>query len=118
MLNSDGSYTFDASHGDYNSLAVGATAIETINYIVDDGQGGSAAGVLEITVTGTNDAPTANADAWSVSEDAAGTFDVVANDTDPDIGDTLSTSNGGGTLGGFLYPVGPHIVGFDPNGYF
>ena len=55
VLNSDGTYTFDTDS--YDSLAAGATASFTVNYSVSDGHGGSDSGTLEITVTGTNDAP-------------------------------------------------------------
>ncbi|MEQ1805404.1 MAG: Ig-like domain-containing protein, partial [Burkholderiaceae bacterium] len=45
----------------------------------------------EVTVTGVNDAPIAEANALSVSEDAGQvTIDVLANDSDADEGDTLS----------------------------
>ena len=66
------------------------TGIETVEYRVRDGNGGSALGTLTVTVTPVNDAPVAVADTATVAEDAAATsIDVVANDTDID-GDTLS----------------------------
>ena len=66
------------------------TGIETVEYRVRDGNGGSALGLLTVTVTPVNDAPVAVADTVTVAEDAAATsIDVVANDTDVE-GDTLS----------------------------
>ncbi|MBL0282785.1 MAG: cadherin-like domain-containing protein [Zoogloea sp.] len=46
---------------------------------------------MSITVTGTNDGPTAVADLASTLEDQPVTFTVLGNDTDPD-GDTLSVT--------------------------
>jgi VCBS repeat-containing protein len=46
---------------------------------------------VSITVTGTNDGPTAVADLATTNEDQPVTFTVLGNDTDPD-GDTLSVT--------------------------
>lgn len=66
---------------------------DTFSYRASDGSTTSAIAVVTITVTGTNDAPTAVADSYTTAEDtvlnvtaAAG---VLANDSDPD-GNALS----------------------------
>ena len=55
-LNADGSYTFEPGTA-YNGLDTGETATETISYTVSDGNGGTAAALLVITINGANDAP-------------------------------------------------------------
>ncbi len=54
--NANGSYSFDPGTA-YNGLDDGETAIETITYTVDDGNGGTDTATLIITITGANDAP-------------------------------------------------------------
>ncbi|HJU49050.1 MAG TPA: Ig-like domain-containing protein [Gaiellaceae bacterium] len=90
----------------------------------DGGVDTSAAHALLITLTAVADAPVAAADTPSTVEDSAGiTFDVLANDMDPD-GDTLtvqsfdSSSLTLGTLvhdggGGFTYTPTPSANGTD-----
>ncbi|MCU8567061.1 VCBS domain-containing protein, partial [Vibrio vulnificus] len=68
-LNADGSYSFDASS--YDSLKAGEEQVITIPVVVTDDQGATAETTLTITVTGTNDAPTATAATGSVTEDAS-----------------------------------------------
>lgn len=53
-LHPDGSYTFDPN-GDFNMLLDGQTATTTIEYTVDDGEGGTATTTLTITVNGETD---------------------------------------------------------------
>ncbi|MFN5422434.1 MAG: Ig-like domain-containing protein, partial [bacterium] len=77
IVNANGSYTFTPVSG-YNGTA------PTINYTVTDGQGGSDAGALAITVTAVNDAPLAVNDNVSSPEDTPITGNVISNDSDPD----------------------------------
>ena len=68
--------------------------IATITVTADDGwqQNNSLTRTFKITVIGSNQAPTANADSVSVRAGSRGeTVDVLTNDTDPD-GDTLFVS--------------------------
>ena len=75
------------------------TAAVTVRAVDDGGtaNGGddtSAPRTLTITITAVNDDPVAVDDAVSTPEDSAGvTFDVLANDTDVDAGDTLSLNS-------------------------
>jgi hypothetical protein len=81
-VNADGTlnYTPDA---DFNGT-------DTITYAVSDGNGGSATGSVDVTVTPVNDAPVANDDQATTAEDTPLiNIDVLANDSDGD-GDTLA----------------------------
>jgi hypothetical protein len=62
---------------------------DTVSYTVVDGKGGSATGVVAVTVGATNDAPVATPDSKATTEDTPTTIAVLSNDTDPD-GDTLT----------------------------
>ena len=97
---------------------------DTINYTISDGNGGTDSAVVNVTVSGQNDAPVANDDVASVDEDSVdNVIDVAANDTDAD-GDTLTVSaasavNGtvtpsGGTV---LYTPNPDYFGPDTINY-
>src|SRR5205814_9656720 len=62
-----------------------------------------------LTVNSVNDAPIANNDAATTSENSPVNINVLANDTDPDTGDTLSVSSvtqgANGTV--VIIPAGP-----------
>ncbi|RLE19895.1 MAG: hypothetical protein DRJ50_11605, partial [Actinobacteria bacterium] len=95
-FNADGSFSYDPN-GQFESLAVGETALDTFSYTVTDSNGGTDTATVTITLTGVNDAPTANADAYTTDEDtllnvAAGTG-LVSNDTDPDASDVLTVQS-------------------------
>ncbi|MCF6322431.1 MAG: Ig-like domain-containing protein, partial [Rhizobiaceae bacterium] len=55
-VNADGSYDYDPN-GQFEFLAVGATATDSFDYTVSDGNGGSDTATVIITITGVNDAP-------------------------------------------------------------
>ncbi|MCB1521352.1 MAG: tandem-95 repeat protein, partial [Hyphomicrobiaceae bacterium] len=84
----NGSYSFDPS-GDFDDLAVGATRTATITYAITDNQGGTDTATVTVTVTGTNDAPVAGNDTFTVNEDGSTTIDLLGNDFDTD-GDGLT----------------------------
>nr|WP_320135597.1 Ig-like domain-containing protein [uncultured Amphritea sp.] len=90
-VNPNGSYSFDPN-GEFNYLAAGETETSTINYTISDGEGGTSTASITVTITGTNDAPTANNDLSITAKNAAKTFDVRTNDTDPDSTDLLSVA--------------------------
>ena len=54
-VNADGSYSY-AVNGAFEYLGAGETAIDTFDYTVSDGNGGSDAATVTITVNGANDA--------------------------------------------------------------
>ena len=88
-LNSNGSYSFDAGNAVYQHIALGATQVVTANYTVTDQHGATDNATLTITIAGTNDAPVANNDSFSATEDGGTvTGTVTTNDTDVDDGAT------------------------------
>ena len=69
IMDVDGVYSLDLSHPTYQSLAAGQTLVLTVPYTVTDEHGASTTSTLTITVTGVNDAPVANSEAWTANED-------------------------------------------------
>ncbi len=126
MLAADGNYSYALNQGALNvqSLAEGQQVIDSFSYTATDGLATSSA-TLAVTVTGTNDAPIAFADAAAVTEDSAitATGNVLANDADIDQGTVLQVANAGiqhGTYGdwtvaadgGYTYALNngaPHV---------
>lgn len=102
----DGSYSYslDNARVATDQLTAADTVTDVFNYLVTDTDGGSGNAALTVTVNGTNDVPTAVADAFTVSEDSTNNLlNVLANDVDPDLGDTrevvsLSTPSRDGTV--------------------
>ncbi|MBN1978929.1 MAG: tandem-95 repeat protein [Anaerolineae bacterium] len=96
------------------------TGQDVFTYTASDGAWTDSATVT-VTVTATNDPPQANDDdGGSTDEDTAfTTINVLANDTDPDIGDVLSVSAVGtmGTLGQVINN-GNGTFEYDPHGQF
>lgn len=106
------------------ALRQGQVLTETVFYTVEDESGARASSTAVVTVTGVNDGPVAGADSVSVAKNSLPvTIDVLANDTDPDAGDTqtvtaVDTSAGtrGGVAiaaggGGIVYTVGDAFQG-------
>ena len=67
---------------------------DAFDYTVSDGAGGTDIGSVAVTVTGTNQAPVANNDSATTSEDTSTLIDVGANDSDGD-GNALTISTVG-----------------------
>lgn len=97
LLNSDGTFDYDQL-GAFDALADGETATDSFTYTISDGTLTSQATAV-ITITGVNDAPIANDDAFTLSEDdGPQTDNVLVNDVDPDTNDVLIVQEGGGTV--------------------
>ncbi len=82
--NGDGSYTY--------TPPAGFSGSDSFGYMISDGRGGQAQGLVSITVeqyTPGNTAPVAKDDSVQTEVDSAVTIDVLANDSDAD-GDALS----------------------------
>jgi VCBS repeat-containing protein len=99
-INSDGSYsyTLDKNNSDFIALRGGQTATDKFEYTISDGAGGTAKAVLNIVITGVNDAPTVSNSSGNVTEDAAtpnttGTVTI----TDPDTGQSVSIASVNGS---------------------
>ena len=101
-FNADGSYSFDAANSAYQSLGAGQSAVLTVPYTVTDDQGATSTANLVITVTGTNDAPVAQAASFSVAEDAALLSGSVAA-TDVDANATLTFALNGSAPAGLTF---------------
>ena len=125
---SDGSYTFDPD-GNFERFVAGGSDSTAVDYVVSDGQGGTASATLLITVTGVNDIPVGVDDFGRVTEGEflrvsngdVGTMrmvtvdgvtttvtenaDVLLNDIDPDTG-ALTVSQ----VQGFTAAGGPENV--------
>ncbi|HET7670795.1 MAG TPA: Ig-like domain-containing protein, partial [Burkholderiales bacterium] len=90
-LNPDRTFTY-VPGAFFDSLADGETATESFTYRVIDTDGDSDLATVVLTITGTNDAPVAEADSYSTNEDtplAVTAGGLLANDSDVD-GDALS----------------------------
>jgi VCBS repeat-containing protein len=98
-INADGSYTYvpgAAAQG----LDDGETAQDVFTYAASDGTASDSA-TLTVTLSGSNDAPSANDDSASTGEDNPVSGNVLGNDTDVD-GEALTVANPGtynGTYG-------------------
>ena len=103
VTDNDGTAVSNAGQIDYTP-APNFVGTETFTYTLSDGNGGSDIATVTITVTESpiNDNPIANDDSRSITEDSGLIqIDVLANDNDPDMANTLSivavgaTDNGG-----------------------
>ncbi|QDU09046.1 Calx-beta domain-containing protein [Gimesia aquarii] len=74
-LNSTGNFSYDPN-GQFDSLAAGETTIDTFDYTIDDGDGGTDMATATITITGSNAT-------LSIS-------DTTVNETDGTVGITLT----------------------------
>jgi len=85
ILNANGSLSYTPA-ADFNGT-------DSFTYEVSDGQGGTATATVTITVTPVNDPPVATDDSATTPEDTPVTIAVLANDSDVDVGDTLSVTS-------------------------
>ncbi len=86
------------------------TGIDTFTYTITDGNGGSATGNVTVTVLPLNQPPVANPDGpFATNEDVALNIPLatlLANDTDPNVGDVLTVTAVGGAVNGTVSIVG------------
>jgi VCBS repeat-containing protein len=95
-LNGDGSYSYLVTD---ESIDDGFNDTDIFAVDITDGTA-SDSSTLTINVTGENDAPVANDDSTSASDNGvAATGNVLTNDTDVDAGDVLSVTNAGVFVG-------------------
>src|SRR5207253_2505579 len=71
---------------DFDHLAQGVVEHVTLNYQMQDQYGALSTSSVDVTITGTNDAPVAVADTAAGTENQTLTLNVLANDTDVDDG--------------------------------
>ncbi len=91
----DGSYEVTAKESLF-ALREGEIAREEYTYTIDDGSGQLTSATLTLEFTGSNSDPFAKNDMASVDENGSVDIMPVANDTDPNVGDTLSLHAIGG----------------------
>ncbi|MEA3064098.1 MAG: hypothetical protein QOJ27_533, partial [Sphingomonadales bacterium] len=70
----------------FDHLALGTTETVVVSYTITDEHGATSSSTVNITVTGTNDGPVANADTAAGTENQVLTIYALANDTDVDDG--------------------------------
>jgi VCBS repeat-containing protein len=85
---------------DFDHLDTGETASVVVSYTITDEHGAASSSTVTVTVNGANDAPVANADTASTTEDAGVSGNVLANDTDVDV-ETLTVTNPGTYVGAY-----------------
>jgi VCBS repeat-containing protein len=85
----------------FDYLQQGQTASTGFSYTISDGHGGTANANVSVTITGVNDPPIAANDTVTTTEDTPTDIIVLANDSDPDAGTTLTVTglNTTGLLG-------------------
>ncbi len=118
-LGSDGKWTFDANNAAYDYLKGGEQLVIKVPVTVTDEHGASADSTLTITLTGTNDAPVANAVSASGNEDQAARIQVNLSGSDVDgsvTGFTIGSVPANGTLyaganGGTALKAGDSVTG-------
>ena len=103
---------------DFDDLAAGDSEVVVVSYTIADEHGATAGSTITITVSGANDAPTANPDTDTTSENAVLAVDVLANDPDPDAGATLTVTAASAPAGQGTASVVANQVQFDPGSDF
>ncbi len=117
--NNDGTFTFNLGN-DFQNLALGQTKDVSFTYAAIDKAGAqSNISTATITITGTNDAPTASITSIATDEDNSIKIDVLAGAVDIDAGEILSlTSVTNGLHGNASITTdanGNKIVSYVPN---
>jgi VCBS repeat-containing protein len=105
----------------FQSLRAGQTTTDTFSYTMKDGANAQSTATVTMTITGVNDAPTAVADTGAVGEDGpALTLDVLANDTDPDGGDSKTLVSAANSTAGATVTadVAAGTVSYNPGALF
>ena len=115
-LNSDGTYNYTLSAA-AQALGLGDSADDSFSYTVSDNDG-SDTGTLVFTITGLNDAPTANPDSAETGENDVVLIDVLANDEDVDNGAFLTVTAASAPAGQGSASTDGSQVQFDPGGDF
>ena len=110
-------------NGAFESLALGQTGSDAFSYTITDPGGLTDTAAVAVTINGANDAPTASADALTFAEEEGArdvTATLLANDTDPDSGETaqLAVTAVDTTLTLGRVTLTGNVVSYDPNGVF
>jgi hypothetical protein len=118
-INADGTFSYQGA-ADFNGL-------DSFDYTVTDGNGGTDIGTVSLTVGAVNDDPVADDDDFSGNEDELITGTLLDNDTDVDgdilstVPETITTANGGTVIinadGTFSYQGAANFNGSDTFDY-
>ncbi|MEP0871266.1 tandem-95 repeat protein [Trichocoleus desertorum AS-A10] len=112
-IDKDGNWSYAANEA-YNSLNVGDSVADTFTVKTVDGTASS----VQVTINGTNDAPTATNDSLITSEDiplVISAATLIGNDVDVDLGDILSVSEFTQPSQGGLVDNGNGTYTYTPN---
>ncbi len=90
------------------------SGVDSYQYTVHDGNGGTDNATVTITVGGSNDAPVANLDIFATLEDVATTVDVLENDFDVD-GDPITVDSFTPVTNGTLVKNGENTFTYTPD---
>ncbi len=108
IASTDGDFCYYTPDPDY-------CGSDRFDYLISDGNGGWANGSVHIDVTCFNDPPVANDDYPIVDEDSSDNLiDVLANDSDPDVGDDLEIIDVSDPSTGSAWTDGDYIY-YTPN---
>jgi VCBS repeat-containing protein len=102
-LNGDGNFTYNPN-GQFESLPVGSTALDTFTYQVSDDSGYTDVATVTLTISGVNDAPVAQNDSVSTGKTTPVSGNVLTNDSDIE-GDALAVTAVNGQAAGVGQPV-------------
>ena len=91
---------------------------DSFSYSVSDGDGGTATATVTLTVNPINDAPVAVDDSVATPEETAVIVPVLANDSDPDAGDTLTVVGLTPAANGVATINPDQTIGYAPNANF
>ncbi|MES9857544.1 MAG: VCBS domain-containing protein, partial [Sedimenticola sp.] len=114
VLDEEGNYSFDPADPAYDHLNVGDTKVLTIPVTVTDDNGGTDTTQIQITVTGTNDAPIASLDEVTVEEGASAiSGQLTTFDADDDATATFAVTEDAELPAGFVLNL-DGSYSFDP----
>jgi VCBS repeat-containing protein len=115
---SKGVVTLNAGVVSYKPNA-NANGSDSFTYTISDGNGGTATGTVNVTITPVNDNPSAVNDTATAKKNGSVVIAVLANDSDVDIGDTITlVSVTQGTKGGTVTKNANGTVTFKPKNGF
>ncbi|MEM7705859.1 MAG: Ig-like domain-containing protein [Pseudomonadota bacterium] len=115
--NTNGTFSFDASGAEFESLGAGESTDVVIGFTATDGANASDTGAITMSVNGINDAPVASPVAeLAANEDGPNNGSFNATDVDDTVlGYTVTTQ----PAQGIVTPTGPGATfSFDPQGQF
>ncbi|MBL4711448.1 MAG: VCBS domain-containing protein, partial [Gammaproteobacteria bacterium] len=115
VLNADGSYSFDPADSAYDHLNVGDSEVITVPVTVTDDNGATDTSQIQITVSGTNDAPIAGAHVNAAMDEGSAIFNGQLSSVDVDDGatTTYTITTGNTAPDGFVLNA-DGSYGFDP----